>query len=209
MVDKKEKKPIIESLRGIVEAILLNSHTALPGIVETFNASDKTVSVKPALKRKYENGVIKELPVIPNVPIVYPQGSEALISFPLKNGDPVLLVFSERSIDTWKNKGGSVSPEDERKFDLTDAIAIPGVFHIGGGIEAKPASLLIKYKNFDIEITDAGKIKITNGTYDVIKIIDDTLTALTNMTINTMLGPQPPNNLATFITLKNQMGNFV
>lgn len=209
MAEKKEIPPIIESIKGIVDSMLLNTHTCLPGIVEKFDASQKTVDVKPALQRKYVTGEITELPVIPNVPIAYPQSSESMISFPLKVGDPVLLLFSERSIDIWKDRGGSISPEDPRKFDITDAIAIPGVFHIGGGVTTKPTSLVVKYKNFEIEITESGKLRVTNGSDDVVDIINDTIDELTKMTVNTMLGPQPPNNLAAFQALLTRIGAFI
>jgi len=47
----------------------------------------------------------------------------------VKPGDPVLLVYSMRNMDSWKRGEGTQSaiPNDKRKFDVRDCVAIPGV----------------------------------------------------------------------------------
>ena len=68
--------------------------------------------------------------MIYNVPVLFPRSRKAAVTFPLEKGDTVLLVFAERSLDEWIEKGGNkVSPEDPRRHDMSDAIAIPGCFH--------------------------------------------------------------------------------
>jgi hypothetical protein len=49
------------------------------------------------------------------------------ITFPVAAGDIVLLCFAQTSLDNWLQLGGVVDPQDSRKFDLSDAIAIPGL----------------------------------------------------------------------------------
>jgi hypothetical protein len=49
-------------------------------------------------------------------------------------GDPCLLIFSDRSLDSWLDRGGEVDPIDLRRHHLSDAVAILGV-------RAKPQAL--------------------------------------------------------------------
>jgi hypothetical protein len=47
---------------------------------------------------------------------------------PVDVGDYVLLLFNEKSIDSFSQIGGLVDPDDMRKHDLTDAVALPGFY---------------------------------------------------------------------------------
>jgi hypothetical protein len=65
--------------------------------------------------------------VIPRVSISYPRAGRFYITWPLKKGDLVELVFSETSRDNYQaGDGGEVDPDDFRRFDLSDAYALPG-----------------------------------------------------------------------------------
>jgi hypothetical protein len=63
--------------------------------------------------------------VVNEVPVLMPQGGGFQVKVPIAKGDVVLLVFSDRSLDIWKSKGGEVDPVDFRQHDVSDAIAIP------------------------------------------------------------------------------------
>lgn len=103
-------------------------HTCMPGKVIDFDAASQTCSVQPALKRLYAgDDEATELPVIGDVPVVFPGSGDFWITFDVKPDSYVLLVFSERSIAAWLELGGLVDPEARHKFSLSDAIAIPGL----------------------------------------------------------------------------------
>lgn len=68
----------------------------------------------------------ESLPQINNVPVVQPAGGGFFAHFPLQAGDPVLLIFADRSIDRWIDKGGEVDPGFSHTHELSDAFAIPG-----------------------------------------------------------------------------------
>lgn len=155
-----------------IDRKLLNLHTMLPGIVQSVDYTKKTVTVTPALKRKYTDGTTLEVPPIANVPIGYIQTSDSIISVPLKKGDEVMVIFSERSLDAWKKSGGIVSPEDSRKHDLTDAVAIPMLKHIGAGLPADPDNILIKHKSSEIKISPDGKFAIKNNNAELFATIE-------------------------------------
>ena len=109
-------------------SLISSIHTCLPGRIEKYTRTEQKANVKPLIKKKYLDGTAVEFPVIPNVPIVFPRTKRGGITFPLEQGDGVLLVFSERALDRWLSSGEDVEPGDYRKFDLSDAIAIPGLF---------------------------------------------------------------------------------
>jgi len=120
-----------EMLRLAIRARLVDTHVALPGRVESYDAAKIAVNVKPLIKRGFVdeegNRSTEELPVIPGVPLVFPGAGAYRITFPVKPGDLVLLVFSEASLDKWKDLGTVVDPNDDRRNELIDAIAIPGL----------------------------------------------------------------------------------
>lgn len=118
--------PPSELLELIVRNRLAEMNCCVPARVETYDNSEQKVSVKPLIKKKV-SGQIISLPVIPSVPVVFPRAGRAFISLPIKKGDYVLLLFSDRSLDSWLNQGGEVDPQDERTHHLTDAVAFPGI----------------------------------------------------------------------------------
>jgi hypothetical protein len=89
------------------------------------------VSVKPLLKkplisRDGEEQDAESIPVISNVPVCWPSGGGYFAAFPLAKGDPVTLIFADRSLDRWLTQGGEVDPMHLHTHELTDAFAIPG-----------------------------------------------------------------------------------
>lgn len=123
-----ERVSLQKVMTDAIEGRLTDVHTCLPGKVVKVDVTKAKVDVQPVLKRKYADESIVELPVITNVPLALYRAGEAFISLPVKVGDFVMLMFSERSLDIWLSKGGTVDPADPRKFHLSDAIAYPGVY---------------------------------------------------------------------------------
>lgn len=209
-------------LQGI-ESRLFDVHTCLPGIVEKYNKAKNTVDVIPALKRKYETGEVVQQPMILNVPVQFPRGGNFSMTFPIKKGDSVVLVFSERSLDVWKKNGGIVDPKDPRKFNITDAFAIPGGYPESNPVgDASDESLRVKNKNTLIELTEE-VVRIKNGTGlieigtgakfkiqkeggdDFLALMSDFLQEIIDARTMTAMGPQPFIDLSPFIQLKTKL----
>lgn len=121
---------MLQVLEGFVSERLDDLHTAMPGTIESFDAAKQTANVKLLLKKRValEDGTFadRSMGVAINVPIVFPAAGAFRITFPVKAGDGVLVVFAEASIDRWQAVGGE-QPTDVRRFHLADAIAIPGL----------------------------------------------------------------------------------
>jgi len=116
-----------------MDARLSSVHTALPGRVETYDADKQEADIKPLVRRLITdsdgNDIVESIPVIPDVPIVFPRGGGYHLTFPIKSGDHVLLVFNESSIDNFMGgSGAEVSPDNFNRFDLSDPVAYAGFY---------------------------------------------------------------------------------
>lgn len=117
-----------------IDARLRDVHTSFPARVLRYDAALKQVDVQPEVMVEVtdESGarVLERLPVIVNVPLLFPSAGDYSVTFPVASGDEgevVLIVVSEVSLDAWLTRGGEVDPQDRRRFHLTDAVAIPGL----------------------------------------------------------------------------------
>ena len=119
MADKPQTS--IESvIQTAIDSALKELHTVLPAVVISVNNTAHTINVQPTIKRKLDGNLVL-LPVLQNVPLRHLRTSVFSITMPIKVGDHVLILCSERSIDTWITEGGIQNPFDVRKFSLNDA----------------------------------------------------------------------------------------
>lgn len=118
-----------QTAQAIAENISTQLRVAMPGIIQSFDPNEVTCTVLPAIM-----GIIptqdgtdpSDLPMLVDVPVIFPRGGGCTMTFPVKPGDECLLVFSDRCIDFWWQNGGVQEPVDPRQHDLSDAFAIIG-----------------------------------------------------------------------------------
>lgn len=147
---------LVDAVRRAAQAELADVNVAIPARVESFDPTTQRCSAQPLIRRAYRDeagervgDASARLPVINDVPVVFPGAGAFSITFPVTKGDTVLLIFSQASIDKWLSRGDDVDPLDDRRHSLNDAIAIPGLRHRaeptggGGGGSAAPAALVI------------------------------------------------------------------
>jgi hypothetical protein len=197
---------LVTAIKNAIDSRLFDLHTAMPAEVVSFNASNNTVVAQPVLKRKFSDGSVKNLPQIQNVPVCFPRGGDGILTFPIRKGDYVLLVFSERSIDVWWDKGGIVNPDDARKHNLSDAIAIPGVYpRPKASARVSSSHVRLENNNASIELQSNGKFKIRNLNGEELFDLLSQL-ALACSQISNSSGPTF--NAATFTTLKTKFDSL-
>ena len=123
-----------EALRNLVKRTLYGVHTMIPGVIVSFNASENTVNVQPAIRKTQvidDEITTVDQPVLQNVAIDIPYAAVLgfSLTLPLSAGDPCMIVYSERSIDNWQDNGGiqnPLEPISPRAHDISDPIVIPG-----------------------------------------------------------------------------------
>ena len=91
-----------------------------------------TVTVQPSIRGRVEqpDGSTKSvaLPLLVDVPAVFPSGGGFTLTFPIHQGDECLVVFADRCIDAWWQSGGIGEPLETRTHNLSDGFALVGPF---------------------------------------------------------------------------------
>ncbi|MCW7764588.1 phage baseplate assembly protein V [Photorhabdus luminescens] len=112
------------------EVISAGLYVSLPCIIQSFDADAVTVTAQPAIRWKIrkKDGELESvsLPLLVDVPIIFPRGGGVTLTFPVKAGDECLVVFADRCIDYWWQSGGVQEPVDPRQHNLSDGFAIVG-----------------------------------------------------------------------------------
>lgn len=118
------------ALESALSSLQTRLWTALPGFVESFDPANNTVEVQPTIQGVItsSDGTTKavDLPLLPDVPVYFPRGGGVTLTFPIKQGDECLVVFSSRCIDGWWQSGGSQLAPEFRMHDLSDGFAFIG-----------------------------------------------------------------------------------
>ncbi|QYD19253.1 translation initiation factor IF-2 [Klebsiella quasipneumoniae] len=114
----------------LAQAIMSAMRVSMPGIIQSFDPDAVTAVVQPAIKgaEQDESGaeLSVNLPLLVDVPVIFPRGGGCTLTFPVKAGDECLVIFADRCIDFWWQSGGIQEPVDERMHDLSDAFCIVG-----------------------------------------------------------------------------------
>lgn len=135
-MDRRERiADPLASLRSLLGGFQATLWTALPGILQSFDAAKMTAVVQPAIQAQTRDpkGVWSNatLPQCLDVPVSFPRGGGYGMTFPLAKGDEGIIVFASRCIDAWWQSGG-VQPQAEfRMHDLSDGMFIPGIVSSG------------------------------------------------------------------------------
>jgi len=156
-----------EAMREILEGHQVGLWTALPGIVQSVDLTAMTCEVQPSLQAVVTNlnGVdsVVNLPLLVDVPIVFPSAGGFTITLPIAAGDEVLVVFSARCIDAWWQSGGVQQAMEARMHDLSDGFAIPGPRSLPRKVPAI-SSTALQIRNDAgttyLELSADGKVKI-------------------------------------------------
>lgn len=186
---------LLEVIQTVIDSKLADVHVCLPGKIVTYNPATQYASIKIQLTINYENGSVLQWPVLPDVPVKHPRanGGDAFIHMPLAEGDDVVLVVCERSLDNWKNQGGITDPMDRRRFNISDAYALIGGSAVPDSFTvAAPSAIEIANGSQSIlQILPGGQYKIMGGSSDeLITILLDFVNEVAAAMTTTALGPQ-------------------
>jgi len=200
---------LAQNIQDGVNNTLKDVHTAMPGIVIKFDAATQLASVQPAIKRlfKTDDGekiilTPANLPVLINVPVIFPRGGGFSLTFPVAAGDECLVTFCERPFGSWHKFGGVQEPDARRFHALSDAVCFVGLSSLPNkvpnysatdtvikkdddsvSISLTPDSKLNIYAESDINVTSYGNMN-TNVKGNMVAVVEGDIEAeTTNATI--------------------------
>lgn len=160
-----------ESLRLALENAQSQIWTALPSVVTAVDLSKQTVSVQPSIQGNISSpdgsSQSVNLPLLVDVPIVWPRAGGFALTFPIVAGDEVLVVFASRCIDSWWQSGGVGVQAEVRMHDLSDGFAVlaptsqPKKLN---NVSSSNVQLRDEAGTTYVEIAPGGKIKLLGAT---------------------------------------------
>jgi hypothetical protein len=126
-----------EAIRTALDGRQAKMWTALPGIIQSFDATKQTAVVQTTIQAKQSKPdpanpgqvitTLVNLPLCQDCPVHFPTGGGATLTFPVKKGDECLVVFASRAIDGWWQNGGIQAPVEARMHALSDGHAFVGI----------------------------------------------------------------------------------
>lgn len=164
-------------LTEVLRAFRRSMFTALPGEVVGIDAADASVcDVRPIPGNLWtgRDSVqrAESYPVIQGVPLLFPRAGKFFVRMPVNVGDTVLLVFSMHAYDLWFLQGDTRPRQfHERTHDISDAIAIPGLYSAADGLASASATDMVighDDNGAQIKIKDDGTIELGSAAADFV-----------------------------------------
>ncbi|RZL29680.1 MAG: hypothetical protein EOP64_00310 [Sphingomonas sp.] len=195
---------LVDVFAEATRAMAVGLKVSLPACVTAVSGTQK-VDVQPTIQARYSTSSDPvTLPLIKDVPVLLPMGQNYTFKVPIAVGDTGLLIFSDRSIDTWSQSDGRTptDPQDARLHDISDAIFAPGLPPFSRQFADTTSDMVLRCGNMAVRLQQNGRISLgstAQGGQEMVNLLEqllqsqiDLMTVLTSQTFtNTMLGPMP------------------
>lgn len=183
MTARPDSPTSLDVTQAWIERYLENVHTALPGRIESYNVATQRANVLPLVRTpvRQPDGSAEysgdtDLPVIAEVPILFPRTGSWFLSLPIAVGDTGLLVFPEQATGHWEAGDGSIAyPGDLRRHHIASAVFIPGFYVRSRALENVSADDMVLGNDAGtrVAITASGQVTVTQGETVVLRIAAD------------------------------------
>ena len=172
------RNDIAAAMGAVIDYKISLINTAIPGVITKYDAGTKKAEVKPLIKETFWNGEVLSMPVIVNTPVIFPATQRGGIIFDLQAGDTVLIIFSQKSMERWLASGKEVEEGVARHFDLTDGIAIPGLYSFASQNPFPGDDVTVYSNKGRFVINKDDKVAIGNESAELLDIIDQLISAI-------------------------------
>jgi uncharacterized Zn-binding protein involved in type VI secretion len=145
--------------------LMFRLRVAIPAQVVSYNAQAQTIVAQPLIREQLKNPDTGKLTwttiaQVVDVPVCFPGGGGAVLTFPLQAGDEVELRFQDLDIDSWWANGGIQNFTWPMRHDLSNAIAYPSPM-------STPKTLYAANNNGSGASTTATELRTVDGTTKV------------------------------------------
>ena len=107
------------------EQFIKTKHTSIPGEIREYDSSTKRASVQP-LNLLLTDGTSIPRATYVDVPVIQPSAGGWVFNLPVQPGDAVMVLFSERGIENFKNTFKVADLPDDIVMAERDAVALLG-----------------------------------------------------------------------------------
>lgn len=208
-VTEQHTPTLAETLLYAIESRLAVVRTAIPASIISYDSVTGKAELKLNVKTVFEDGEQVDMANISNVIVAFPRsnGGDSYLTFPLKAGDTGQYIICDRSIDNWKERGGTTKVDDFRRFDINDGIFYPGASPFDNPINPSDSTrAYFRNEKAQVELEPSGKVAIKGfdgaQVVEVLQQISETLQTLLDAKVATSIGLQPFDP-ATLIKLTN------
>lgn len=171
------KQGLGEALQRAIGRVQSELHVCMPGVIERYDHTQQRADVVPLLRNRYADGQVTEPQVINNVPVVFPRSGGASLTMPVKRGDGVMLHFTDASLDEWLSSGGTVTPSDRRRHDLSDCIAVPGLVDFSAG-ETDPDNTVLQQDRGRLVLNPDNRVALGNDSEELLQLLNELMVAV-------------------------------
>jgi hypothetical protein len=175
---------IVDLVKRLKSATSDNLRVAMPARIESYDFKTQKASVKIDMKELTGEGKEIDYPVVNAVPVMFPSSGGAALTMPVNRGDSCLLIFADRSIESWLAGGSGQKPTTIRSHALSDAIAIIGLNQFTITSKARNnTDVLLTYSDSELILKPNGVVDINSAKQLNVKTENITINCK-NSTIN-------------------------
>ncbi len=127
-----------ELLNRVMASVVAEIHTSQPGVIESYDRINQVADIKPVVQLAGE-----ELPVLPNIPVIWPRGGDGYLHLPLDAGDTGLIVSCEVDVGTWRARGQAGNPGDNGRHELAFSVFVPGLVASGDTLNTASGATIL------------------------------------------------------------------
>ena len=190
------KRTIIQTMRQL--------RVSMPCEVVSYNSKRQMVDVRIVQPEIDLAGNIIPMPVITNVPVNFKRCGNSHITHPINKGDTGFVVFADRDISSWVETNNRSVVDSARAHSMQDCYFDPGI--IGGGTDANPNDVEIKYNNTTIHLRKNGDVDINTSTKVNVTASNEVNVTTNKLTVN---APNSYFNGNVFVSQLLTTGGFV
>jgi phage baseplate assembly protein gpV len=156
------EKGLVDVLDDRIDYKLLTVFTSIPAIVTSVNYDENHVNAQPLIKTKFSDGSQLASPELFHVPIFIlsaGQGS-ARVTLPVKVGDTVLVMFSQRDHTEFYGSNGKtqVDAASEVTHSMYPILALPGLFTKASAKTLDSTNIIVENGSTKLTVAPSGNI---------------------------------------------------
>ncbi len=199
---------LADALATLKRDVLKNANCVKIGIIQKFNATERTAEIQLVFRRVLPDETIKSMPILVDCPVFTPQGGGAALTLPIKAGDECIVLFADRNIDAWFANGGQAAPFDDRLHDLSDGIALVGLNYLGSSsVQYAANEAALTYLGANVSLK-SGKVIVSNTATDLKLVLDGLIDVIKALQV---VGPLAltPASITALEAYKVQIANLL